>query len=147
MTMIHDIDLALWIGEGVPVSATARRRKGNGAHSLTTALVEDDKGVLWRLTTAWLYPTEDAPVDRVEIVGTDGGIEMDAGGVLRIFGREPQTVDFSGANEDPLTAELECFLAGIRDGVSRSPVTLTDAHHGLLAAEMILADLATTGAA
>ncbi|MHA6687597.1 Gfo/Idh/MocA family protein [Mesorhizobium sp. A556] len=146
MTMIHDIDLALWIGEGVPVSATARRRKGQGAHSLTAAMVEDDKGVLWRLTTAWLYPTEDAPVDRVEVIGTAGGIEMDAGGVLRIFGPEPQTIYFSDAGEDPLTAELECFLAGVRDGVSRSPVTLTDAYHGLLAAEMILADLAGTGA-
>ena len=147
MTMIHDIDLALWIGEGVPVSATARRRTGDGGKSLTTALVEDDKGVLWRLTTAWLYPADDTPVDRVEVVGTDGGIEMDAGGVLRIFGPQPQSIDFAGTDEDPLTAELECFLSGIREGGSRSPVTLTDALHGLLAAEMILADLAATGAA
>jgi predicted dehydrogenase len=141
MTMIHDIDLALWIGGGRAVAATARRRHGHDGQTLTDAMVEDDRGTLWRLSTAWIHPSGSVPVDRVEVVGTRGGIEMDAGGWLQVFGADPQRIDFSDNNDDPLETELNCFLAGIRSGASQSPVTLQDAYHGLLAAEMIIADL------
>ena len=43
-----------------------------------------------------------------------------------------------GETEDPLREELNCFIAGIRAGAPKAPVTPQDALNGLLAAEMIL---------
>jgi hypothetical protein len=42
------------------------------------------------------------------------------------------------AGDDPLRAELDCFLAGIRAGATQAPLQLQDAVKGLLAAEMVL---------
>ncbi|CAM5292863.1 Inositol 2-dehydrogenase [Aquamicrobium terrae] len=140
MTMIHDIDLALWFGGGTVVSARASRQPPGTARSLTQAWLESSTGVAWNLATAWLHPGSVCPPDRVEIVGAAGSAELHAGSHIDIFGRSHRRVAIDAA-DDPLRAELDCFLAGIRAGTCLAPVSPQDALDGLVAAEMVLAAL------
>src|SRR5690606_15988298 len=57
MTMIHDIDLALWItGAGVGDVLAFRRPEGQRrSETLMTAV--GAAGAVWRLATAWTFPT------------------------------------------------------------------------------------------
>lgn len=137
MTMIHDIDLALWFDGGTAVSAHAARRPEATNRSLTTAWLESSTGATWQISTAWLHPGPDCPPDRVEIVGTQGSAELVVGSHIDVFGPARRRIDMS-APDDPLRTELDCFLAGIRARASQAPVTPQDALNGLLAAEMIL---------
>lgn len=140
MTMIHDIDLALWFDGGVAASARATRHPRGTARSLTSAQIESTSGATWRLSTAWLHPGPECPPDRVEVIGTEGSVELFPGSHIDIFGKTRRRIELA-ADDDPLRTELETFLAGIRAGSSRAPVTPQDALHGLLAAEMILVAL------
>jgi predicted dehydrogenase len=140
MTMIHDIDLALWFsGETARLTNAVRRPVGT-PRSLTTAALETASGTVWRLSTAWLHPGADYPPDIVEIVGSDGSAELVAGSHLAIFGAEHERIPLD-AQDDPLRTELECFLGGIRSGTLKSPVTPEDALDGLVVAEAIIDSL------
>lgn len=137
MTMIHDIDLALWFDGGSAVSAHAARRPEATNRSLTIAQLESSTGTLWQISTAWLHPGSDCPSDRVEIVGAQGSAELVVGSHIDVFGPARRHIDMS-APDDPLRTELDCFLAGIRARASQAPVKPKDALNGLLAAEIIL---------
>ncbi|MFI0842538.1 Gfo/Idh/MocA family protein [Mesorhizobium sp. IMUNJ 23232] len=137
MTMIHDIDLALWFDGGSAVSAHAARRPEATNRSLTTAQVESSTGVLWQISTAWLHSGPECPPDHVEIVGSRGSAELVVGSHIDVFGPARRHIDISAA-DDPLRTELDCFLTGIDARESLAPVTPEDALNGLLAAEMIL---------
>lgn len=136
MTMIHDIDLALWCDGGLAVSATAWRPAGA---SFTSARLLSDSGAMWDLRTGWLHPAG-VPEDRVEIIGTQGSIELVAGSHLGIHATRSRREE-TGDGPDPLAAELVCFLDGVRAGRLAAPVTAGDALNGLLAAELIMAAL------
>ncbi|WP_274629488.1 Gfo/Idh/MocA family protein [Arvimicrobium flavum] len=140
MTMIHDIDLALWFDGGTAVSANATRRPSEMARSLTSARLESTSGSVWHLSTSWLHPGPDCPPDRVEIIGTKGSAEFEIGSHIEIFGSLQRRISVD-ASDNPLRAELDCFLRGIRAGRSHAPVTPQDAMNGLLAAEMIIGKL------
>lgn len=137
MTMIHDIDLALWFSGASAVSADAVRRPAGTARSLTTAWLRDSGGTAWQLSTAWLHPGPDCPPDWVEILGTKGSAELVVGSHIDLYGAECRRITFVDI-DDPLRAELDCFLADIRFGKSRAPVKPQDAYQGLVAAEMIV---------
>ena len=137
MTMIHDIDLALWFDGGAALSAHATRRPGFTSRSLTNARLESSTGATWDVSTAWLHPSLACPADRVEIVGSAGSAELFVGSHIEVFAADHRHIAVP-ADEDPLRAELDCFLTGIRAGVSQAPVTPGDALNGLLAAEMII---------
>lgn len=137
MTMIHDIDLALWCDGGVAISAMAWRPAGA---CFTAARLLSDGGALWDLRTGWLHPAG-LPEDRVEIIGTKGSIELVTGSHLAIHATESRREE-TGTEPDPLRAELICFLSGIRNGRLAAPVTAEDALNGLHAAELIMAALA-----
>ncbi|MBL8580296.1 MAG: Gfo/Idh/MocA family oxidoreductase [Mesorhizobium sp.] len=140
MTMIHDIDLALWFsGEPAHVTSVARRPAGT-PRSLTAACLETASGVGWRLSTAWLHPGTDCPPDIVEIIGADGSAELTAGSHIEIFGSHRERIPVD-TKDDPLRRELECFLDGIRSGVLKPPVTPQDALDGLVVAEAIIGSL------
>jgi predicted dehydrogenase len=142
MTLVHDIDLALWLDGSAAVSATARRQPAATARSLTTATLRSARGTIWQLSTAWVHPGPDVPPDRVEVVGTRGGAELTVGAHIDVYGetarRRPADLP-----DDPLGAELDGFLKGIVAGRNLSPVSLDDALDGILAAEMILDALRT----
>jgi predicted dehydrogenase len=140
MTMVHDIDLALWFDGSTAVSATATRRPAGSSRSLTVAHLRSSSGAAWKLSTAWLHPGSVCPPDRVEIVSAEGSAELVVGSHIEVFGADYRKVAID-ADDDPLRAELDCFLAGIRAGASQAPVTPQDALNGLMAAEMILGAL------
>ena len=145
MTMIHDIDLALWITGNRAVSARADRVAGRDGRTVTLATLRDSGGGLWHLVSAWTFPGDDAPPDRIEVLGEDGSLELIVGsGVTssaagRIFDSDPA--------ENALMAEQATFLDAVRTGTAPSEVTMDDAVAGLVAAEMILADLGPAGCA
>jgi predicted dehydrogenase len=140
MTLIHDIDLALWFDEGTALYAYAARRPAGTAQSVTTAALQSTSGAVWHVSTAWLHPGPQCPPDRVEIVGTKGSATLTVGDSIEIFGESCRRIDMREA-DDPLRTQLECFLQGVRSGVLQAPVTPEDALNGLLAAEMILQSL------
>ena len=136
MTMIHDIDLALWMSGRDALSAQAQRATGRDGRSVTHATLHDVGGGLWHLISAWTYPGEDAPPDRIEVLGEDGSLELTVGAGLvssasgRVFDSDPA--------ENALLAEQQAFLAAIRSGTPPREVTIEDAIAGLTAAEMVL---------
>lgn len=141
MTLIHDIDIALWMGGAPAVSFAATRRPQGTARSITSVQAEGANGVIWHLATAWVHASTDTPADRVEILGTEGSAALFVGSHIELHARESRRIAIP-AEDDPLRTELECFLEGIRAGASRAPVTPEDAVDGLEAAGTILRALA-----
>jgi predicted dehydrogenase len=142
MTMIHDIDLCVWITGAEAAEVSAVRQPSGTPRSQTVALVRDTKGSAWQLTTAWTYPAESVPADRVEIAGERGSVELEVGSHIRQWGAVDRRIDLASLpQEDALQAELDAFLRCIRTGTRPVAVTTKDAQHGLRAAEAILASL------
>ena len=71
MTLIHDIDLALWIS-GAPALKVTAHERGDGAPALVWAHVEAGDGSLWSLRTSWLLPGDASFTDRVQVYGSQG---------------------------------------------------------------------------
>jgi predicted dehydrogenase len=141
MTMIHDIDLAIWITGAAAAGVYAVRRPAGEQRSDTMMMAGDTRGSSWHLSTAWTYPAPDVPPDRLEVVGTLGGVELEVGARLRQYGAKAHTIDLRTTPDDALQAELACFVGCIRSGERPRVVTLRDAWHGLAAAEAALASL------
>ncbi len=143
MTMIHDIDLALWItGAGVS-QVRALRRPAGAQRALTTLLAEGEGGVVWQLATAWTFPGK-APPDRLEVIGERGSVELEVGTGIRQRGAVSREI--APEPEDALRAELAYFVDCIRSGRRPQRVTLAEALAGLAAAEAALRSLATGAA-
>lgn len=146
MTMIHDIDLGLWMTGASVSEVLAMRQPANQQHrSHTLMTAKGRNGASWSLTTAWTFPGETPPPDRIEIVGEHGGIDFETGADLRQYGASPRTIDFSGQADDSLYAEELYFIDCIRKGERPRIVTAGDALAGLEIAEAILASLREGG--
>lgn len=143
MTMIHDIDLAMCItGRGAgPAQVFATRRPPDTARSETLATVAFGSGAVWRLATAWTFPAESCPSDRIAVVGERGSVELDVDGTIRVFGADPRRIDVTVDYDAALVAEHDHFVACIRSGAAPTAVTLDEATAGLAIAEAILASL------
>lgn len=142
MTMIHDIDLCLWITGAKAGEAFAVRRPADTPRSQTIALVRDSTGAAWQLATAWTFPAESVPADRVEIVGEHGSVELEVGRHISQWGTVDRRIDLATLPpEDALQAELDEFIRCIRTGTRPAVVTTRDAERGLAAAETIRAKL------
>lgn len=141
MTMIHDIDLMLWITGSVLETVFAARNPADSFRSVTLVSGRDSGGALWSLSNAWIL-ARDCPPDQVEIVCARGAVRLEVGVAVRVLGPEPQTIDISTATEDDmLDAELAHFLGGIRAGAHPGVVTLADARNGLAIADAIARSL------
>jgi predicted dehydrogenase len=141
MTMIHDIDLALWFAGAPAESMYAVRRPDSGSRSDTIALATGRNGVSWSLSTAWTYPTLRTPPDRIEVIGEQGSVELEAGSHIAIYGAQPRVIDLKSIPEAPLAAELAYFVQCIRSRNKPTRVTAADAFEGLCAADAVLASL------
>lgn len=141
MTMIHDIDLALWL-TGAEASHVQALRSPDGAQRSQTLLTaKGGKGALWSLATSWTYPGEAAP-DRIEIVGERGGIDFETGAYIRQYGDKPRDIDLTGQGpDDSLFNEVSHFVSCIRSRARSSIVTARDALAGLKIAEAALISL------
>lgn len=146
MTMVHDIDLTLWITGGELQSVLALRRPRDTFRSETLITGADSAGAMWHISNAWTVPTTDIPPDRVEIVCERGSVEMELGIAIRVFGKAPREIDLrSEPPDDMLATELTAFIDGVRRGAHPGVVTLNDARNGLRATDAILRSLATNG--
>jgi predicted dehydrogenase len=146
MTMVHLIDLTLWITGGELQQVLALRRPGDTFRSETLITGSDSAGVMWHISNAWTVPTVEIPPDRVEIVCEAGSVEMELGIAIHVFGRNPRAIDLRAEPpDDMLATELAAFLDGVRRGAHPGVVTLNDARNGLRATDAILRSLATGG--
>jgi predicted dehydrogenase len=127
MTMIHDIDLGLWMtGAGI-VAAHAVRQPPGMARSDTMMTGRGANGVSWHLHASWTFAGMETPPDRVEIVGENGSVELEAGATIRQFGARARVIDLTAVPEDPLADELAYFVHCIRSGERPTVVTMVDA--------------------
>lgn len=136
MTMIHDIDLALWIA-GSPFRSARAWRCGGGFRSLTTATAVTESGVICELQTAWTFTPGEAPPDRVEVVGETGSIELDTGHGLVLHAEGRRSLIPLAMNDDALANEHDHFFACLRDRNQAPALTLRDAVAGLRLAEAL----------
>jgi len=143
MTMVHDIDLALWLtgGEAMPRQVLATRRPGGTSRSETLATVNGATGTVWRLATAWTFPIESCPSDRIEVVGENGSAELDVDGTIRMFGTEPQTIKVAVDYDAALHNEHVHFVDCLRSEKPPEVVTLSEAITGLSVAEAAMASI------
>jgi predicted dehydrogenase len=130
MTMIHDIDLALWIA-GSPFRSARAWRSGGGFRSLTTATAVTESGAICELQTAWTFTPGETPPDRVEVVGETGSIELDTGHGLVLHAEGRRSLISLAMNDDALANEHDHFFACLRDRNAAPALTLRDAMAGL----------------
>lgn len=142
-TMVHDIDLAIWMTGAGASSVHALRRPPGVRRSDTLMLASGAAGAAWHLTSAWTFPGTETPPDRVEVVGGDGGVELELGSHIRQFGRTVRQIALAAIPDDPLAAELDCFVRCIRRGERPTAVTTQDARDGLAVAAAVIASLAS----
>jgi predicted dehydrogenase len=144
MTMIHDIDVAVWFtGAGIG-SVLALRQPAGSFRSETMATGAGEQSVAWHLTSAWTFPTTETPPDRLEVIGTRGSVELEFGQRIRVFGATPRVVDLKSAPpDDELRTELATFADGIRAGAHPGGATLEEARLGLAAADAIIRSVAS----
>jgi len=150
MTLIHDIDLALWISgaQALRVSAYQRGGEGDGAPALLWAHVEADDGSLWSLRTSWLLPLHTSLADRLEVYGSDGAVVLDLQPTVSVFGSSTEAVDHEltpDAHAGAIDAEISHFCSCIRRGTASDIVTLAEAAHGVRIAEAIISSAAAGG--
>lgn len=141
MTMIHDIDLAVWMTGGSASEVQAWRSPEGVQRSQTLVTARGDHGAVWQLATSWTYPGEAAP-DRIEIVGERGGIDFETGAHIRQYGDTPRHIDLAEFGpDDSLFNEDSYFVSCLRTGTRPSIVTAQDALAGLKVAAAALASL------
>lgn len=141
MTMIHDIDLAVWMTGGAARDVEALRSPEGAQRSQTLVTARGDHGAMWQLATSWTYPGDAAP-DRIEIVGERGGIDFETGAYIRQYGDKPRFIDLAEFGADnSLFNENSYFVSCIRSRTRPAIVTAQDALAGLQVAEAALASL------
>jgi predicted dehydrogenase len=142
MTMIHDIDLALWITESTVRSAHAWRNPGGSPRSVTAASCVMESGAVCDLRTAWTFTDGELPPDRLEVVGDRGSIELELDrSFLHFAAGRRQQLDLA-ADDDALTNEQGHFMTCLRDRSLKPALTLRDAAAGLRLAEAVMQSLA-----
>ena len=143
MTLIHDIDLALWITGSDFRSVVARRVGGPLSRSITTSQAMTTNGVACELRTAWTFASGDLPHDRVEVVGARGSVELvvEEGLQVHCGGRR---IDFLPSEaDDSLSNEHEHFFSCVRNRSLKPAVDLRQAISGLRLADAMTESLRT----
>jgi len=137
-TLIHDIDLAVWLTQEPFRTVRSRRIGGPGFRSLTTADLETVSGVHCHLRTAWIFDSGDLPPDRLEVVCDHGSVELDVGVGLTLYAEGQAKTLPLVASDDQLVNEHSHFLSQIRGSRRPRAVTMTDAVRGLKLTDAIL---------
>jgi predicted dehydrogenase len=141
MTMIHDIDLALWVTQSPFRSARAWRSDTGGFRSITIANAVTTSGVSCDLRVAWTFADGALPPDRLEVVGEGGSIEFEAGQSLLLYADGQKTELTLAAGDDPLANEIDAFLACVRDSRQTPALSIDDAVKGMVLADAVMKSL------
>lgn len=139
-TLIHDIDLATWIARSEFRSVQARRA-GAGYRSLTAIQATTAAGIVCDLRTAWTFPGDELPPDRLEAVGERGSIELVAGQGLAVYAEGRLTHQEIAKADDPLRNEQEHFFACVRDRSLKPALDLMQAQVSLALADAAIESL------
>lgn len=150
MTVIHDIDLALWISgsRAVRLSAQERGAENGGLPLLVWAQVEAADGSVWSLRNSWLLPDSALLADRLEVYGTEGAVALDLQPTVTVLAATVEAVDHEltpDAHPGAIDQEVAHFCACLRAGTASDIVTLAEAAHGVRIAEAIKASAASCG--
>ncbi len=145
MTMVHDIDLVLWLARGAStdvevISAVQAMSPGRAQPDEVHATISAD-GIVCSLVCSWnLEPGDDVP-DRMIVRGTEGEVRVDLA-ALRDEGLAGVTTDSDWLTPHDgggaLGAEIAAFIAATRGASDPSAPTLADAIAGLSVAERII---------
>lgn len=150
LTMIHDIDMALWMTGQTPVavSAVASHDPGRAQPSVVSALVSTREGSTWSLSASWALPKGAPNEDRLRILGTAGCIT---------WRNEPEfqlrrAVDAVGPLSEPdrlfateIDDEIEHFISLIREGVQSDRVSMGEATMGIKVAAAVNTSIERNG--
>lgn len=141
LTMVHDIDLALWMTRQTPTSASALAIYEEGAiqPSVVHAQVRTAEGAVWSLRASWALPTGASNEDRFDVFGSSGALHFRNQPDFLLRREADSAVPFTGSGriyDSDLDEEVEQFLAAILDGTEPA-VTLEDAAVGLRVVEAI----------
>jgi predicted dehydrogenase len=139
-TLIHDIDLAHWIARS-DFRLVRARRAGAGYRSLTAVQATTATGVVCDLRTAWTFPGDELPPDRLEAVGERGSVELVAGQALVIYAEGRCAHHERAEADDPLRNEQDHFLACVRDHSRAPALDLPQALAGLKLADAAIESL------
>ncbi|MFF8817181.1 Gfo/Idh/MocA family protein [Leucobacter sp. NPDC015123] len=150
MTMIHDIDLALWYDGSRPVSVTARevRVAGRSQPTAVWAEVLTDAGSLWSFQVSWsLGGRQGDPslADALEIIGDEGALSLRLDPRVRSHSEADETVDdvlTPAAAHGAMEQEMRDFADAVRRGLPPTVVTLEEAVAGIRLAEQIVSSAA-----
>lgn len=129
-TLIHDIDLAYWIARSEFRSVRARRA-GAGHRSLTAVSAATASGIVCDLRTAWTFPGDELPPDRLEAVGERGSVELVVGQGLEVYADGRHAHRESAKADDPLRNEQDHFFACVRDRSLAPAIDLMQAQASL----------------
>jgi predicted dehydrogenase len=135
MTLIHDIDLALWATGSDFRSVLARRSGGPGYRSMTAVMATAATGATCDLRTAWTFADGDLPPDRLEAVGDRGSVELTVGQGVQVYAEGRLTAHPTAEADDRLRNEHDHFLACVRDRSLAPALNLADALAGLKLAD------------
>lgn len=149
LTMVHDIDLALWMTGQTPetVTAVGSVENGRGQPSVVQALVRTAEGAVWNLRASWALPSGAANRDRLTVFGSSGFIDYDADPDYVLAREASSAVPFASSGRivsSDLDEEVEHFLDVIR-GSATPAVSLREAEQGLRVAEAVDASVAKGG--
>ena len=139
-TLIHDIDIAYWIARSEFRSVRARRA-GAGYRSLTAVQAATSAGAVCDLRTAWTFPGDDLPPDRLEAVGERGSAELVAGQGLAVYAAGRLTHQELAKADDPLRNEQDHFFACVRDRSRAPALDLAEALSSLKLADAAIESL------
>jgi predicted dehydrogenase len=145
MTLIHDIDLAIWVAGAPFRAARAWRNPAAGFRAMTATTCITTTGVICDLRTAWTFAVGDLPADRLEVVGDRGSVELEVGRTLHHYAEGKCRVVDLVARDDALANELDHFLGCLRDPQRKPALTLRDAAAGLNLAGGLLRSLESGG--
>jgi predicted dehydrogenase len=141
MTLIHDIDLALWATGSGFRTVLARRSGGPSYRSMTALMATTATGVTCDLRTAWTFADGDLPPDRLEAVGNRGSVELTVGEALQVYAEGHHTAYPPAEADDPLRNEQDHFLACVRDRSRAPALDVSDALAGLKLADAAIESL------
>jgi predicted dehydrogenase len=147
LTMVHDIDLCLWLtgSRFASVAASSRGSRTPSGSDVLLAQAELENGVLCELRSAWILPTGSPERDRLELLGQDGMAVLERQGedvtVTVLVGEDVLTEHH---RFEPLDREIAEMTGWLRGG-PRPAVRLDEAQHGLRVAEAVIRSAAVGG--
>lgn len=140
LTGIHDLDIALWLSDGVVSSVRSQETRiaGRAQPSIISSGITMNDGVAITFTNTWtVSPGKNVP-DRVEAYGTNGMLQLELTSQFTDGGTDNSDGVFSDDGEDALKAEIEHFLRLISGQCISPQLSLHDAVRALELAEQII---------